>query len=75
MLLTIGTLVFLNSISEFSQIILIYAPSSRPLSILTLEYLFNGDLERAAVLGVLMTAAVAVVALGARSLGLKLGPR
>jgi len=75
MLLTIGTLVFLNSISEFSQIILIYAPSSRPLSILTLEYLFNGDLERAAVLGVLMTVAVAVVALGARSLGLKLGPR
>jgi len=75
MLLTLGTLGFLNSISEFSQILLLYAPNTRPLSILTLDYLFNGDLEQAAVLGVLMTAAVAVVALGARSLGLKLGPR
>jgi len=75
MLFTIGVLVFIGALSEFSQILLIYAPNSRPLSIMTLEYIFNGDLERAAVLGVFMTAIVSCLALGARWVGLKLGPR
>jgi len=75
MLLTIGVLVFIGALSEFSQIVLIYGPGSRPLSILTLEYISNGDLERAAVLGVFMTGIVSFFALGARWLGLKLSPR
>ncbi|HEY8694530.1 MAG TPA: ABC transporter permease subunit, partial [Chloroflexota bacterium] len=75
MLLTIGALVFVQALSEFSQIVLIYAPGSRPLSILMLQYIVTGQVERGAVLGVFMTVIVACFAFGARFVSRKLGPR
>jgi iron(III) transport system permease protein len=75
MLLTIGALSFAAALSEFNSIVLIYSTATRPLSILTLEYIGNGDLERAAVLGTFMAAIVACLALCVRWLGTRLGPR
>ncbi|HEX6511355.1 MAG TPA: iron ABC transporter permease [Chloroflexota bacterium] len=75
MLFTVGALVFVQALSEFSQIVLIYAPGSQPLSILMLQYIVSGQVERGAVLGVFMTAIVACLALGARFLSRKLGPK
>ena len=72
MLLTIGALVFVTALSDFSQIVLIYGPSTRPLSILMLAYIFNGNLENSAVLGVFMTVIVLTLALLARLLGRRL---
>jgi ABC-type Fe3+ transport system permease subunit len=46
--------------------VLLYSPRSRPLAILLLEYSFSGEVERAAALGLLITAIVSVIMLVGR---------
>ncbi len=66
---TVGVLAFLSSIRDISTPALLYSASTRPLSILMLEYSFNHEFERAAAIGVLVSAFVLLVTLGARRLG------
>jgi iron(III) transport system permease protein len=69
---TVGVLAFLSSIRDISTPALLYTASTRPISILMLEYSFNHEFERAAAIGVLVSAFVLLVTLGARRLGFTL---
>lgn len=70
--ITVGLLSFLSAIRDISTTVLLYSPTSRPLSILMLEYSFAGEMERGACIGVMVTAFVLLVTIGARSLGFRL---
>src|SRR5205823_8990714 len=69
---TVGLITFLSAVYDISTPVLLYNASSRPLSILMLEYSFAGARERGAAIGVLLTAAVLVILLLARRLGYRL---
>jgi iron(III) transport system permease protein len=69
--ITVGLLSFLSAIRDVSTSVLLYSASSRPLSILMLEYSFSGEMERGTAIGVLVTAFVLVVTICARWLGFR----
>jgi ABC-type Fe3+ transport system permease subunit len=52
--------------------VLLYSHQSRPLAILLLEYSFTGELERAAALGLLITAIIGSLMIIGRKFGLHL---
>lgn len=68
----IGLLNFGSALTSISTPVLLYTAQSRPLSILLLEYSFTGELERAAALGLLITAIISLLMLAGRKLGLQL---
>ncbi len=64
--LTVGLLSFVSATRDISVPVLLYSPSSRPLSILMLEYSFTGERERGAAIGVLVTVFVMLLMVGTR---------
>jgi iron(III) transport system permease protein len=72
MIATVGLLNFGSALTSVSTPVLLYSAQSRPLAILLLEYSFSGELERAAALGLLMTALISAMMLVGRKLGLQL---
>src|SRR5262245_9366773 len=72
MVATVGLLNFGGALTSVSTPVLLYSAQSRPLAILLLEYSFSGELERAAALGLLITAMICVMMLLGRKLGLQL---
>jgi iron(III) transport system permease protein len=72
----VGLMNFGSALTSISTPVLLYSHSSRPLSLLLLEYSVTGELERGAALGLLLTALICVIMLVGRKLGLQLsGPR
>jgi iron(III) transport system permease protein len=69
---TIAMLNFGSALTSISTPVLLYSAESRPLSILLLEYNFTGEIERAAALGLLITAIICVMMLIGRRFGLQL---
>ncbi|HEY1268963.1 MAG TPA: hypothetical protein VGH16_17025, partial [Candidatus Binatia bacterium] len=63
---TVGLISFGNALTSISTPVLLYSPQSRPLAILLMEYSFSGEVERAAALGLLITAMVSVMMLVGR---------
>lgn len=74
-ILGIGIIIFLSALRDISTIILIYSNKSKVLSILMLEAATGGNRGKAAVVGLIITAIVLVVALIGRKFGLSLGPK
>jgi iron(III) transport system permease protein len=74
-LIVVGTLKFLFAASATSSIILLATSETRPLSLLTLDFVREGLREAAAVTTVLITALTTGVALLARAFGLNVGVR
>jgi iron(III) transport system permease protein len=70
--ITVGLLTFLTAVHDVPTSVLLYTAKSRPLSILMLEYSFSGTRERGAAVGVMITAFVMLVLLGARFFGYRL---
>ena len=68
----IGLMNFGGALTSISTPVLLYSHQSRPLAILMLEYSVTGELERGAVLGLLITAIICVMMLIGRRLGLQL---
>jgi iron(III) transport system permease protein len=68
----IGLMNFGGALTSISTPVLLYSHQSRPLAILMLEYSVTGELERGAVLGLLITAIICVMMLLGRRLGLQL---
>jgi iron(III) transport system permease protein len=60
---TVGLISFGNALTSISTPVLLYSARSRPLAILLMEYSFSGEVERAAALGLLITAIVSVMML------------
>src|SRR5207248_9354336 len=69
---TVGLITFLSAMYDISTPVLLYNAGSRPLSILMLEYSFSGARERGAAIGVILTGAVLLMLLAARSLRCRL---
>ena len=69
---TVAMLNFGTALISISTPVLLYSSESRPLSILLLEYSFNGEIERAAALGLLITAIICAMMLIGRRLGLQM---
>jgi iron(III) transport system permease protein len=72
MAVTIAMLNFGTALTSISTPVLLYSADSRPLSILLLEYSFTGEIERAAALGLLITAIICAMMLIGRRLGLQM---
>jgi iron(III) transport system permease protein len=68
----VGLMNFGSALTSISTPVLLYSHESRPLAILLLEYSFTGELERAAALGLLITAIIGTMMLVGRKLGLHL---
>ena len=69
---TVAMLNFGTALTSISTPVLLYSAESRPLSILLLEYSFNGEIERAAALGLLITAIICAMMLIGRRFGLQM---
>jgi iron(III) transport system permease protein len=69
---TVGMLNFGSALTSISTPVLLYSAESRPLSILLLEYSFTGEIERAAALGLLITAIICIMMLIGRRFGLQM---
>jgi iron(III) transport system permease protein len=70
--MTVGMLNFGTALTSISTPVLLYSAQSRPLSILLLEYSFTGEIERAAALGLLITAIICAMMLIGRWFGLQM---
>jgi iron(III) transport system permease protein len=57
---TVGLLAFAGALRDISTVVLLYSGTSRPLSILLLEYGMSGNLERSSALAILLVGMVAV---------------
>ncbi|MFM9968497.1 MAG: ABC transporter permease [Burkholderiales bacterium] len=71
MLVSIFVLTFIASLRDISTSILLSSASTRPLSLLMIEFSMAGELEAAAVIGVVISIMAIIVALIARRFGLR----
>jgi iron(III) transport system permease protein len=71
MLVSVGVLTFVVVLRDISTSVLLAGPSTRPLSLLMLEFARGSSMEAATVVGLLLSALAIVVALLARRLGLQ----
>jgi len=73
MLVTVGLVVFISAVRDVSTVLLLAAPGTRTLALLSLDYIVTGRLEEAAVVTSLVIALAVGTALIARSLGSRMG--
>ncbi len=69
--LTTALVVFVSAVRDIPVVLLLSSPSSRPLSLLMLDFMMSAELERATVIGVLVVFIIVIVALLVRFFGLK----
>jgi iron(III) transport system permease protein len=74
MLAAVGILVFASASRTASHVALLASSSTRPLSLMQLDYMIGGTFEAASVVGVIILLFTVGVALLARVLGLQIGP-
>lgn len=73
MIISIFVLIFMSSIRDISSPILLATPSTTPLSVLMLERSVAGEIEKASVIGVILSGLAIVTAFFMRRLGLRFG--
>ena len=73
MMVSIFVLVFMSSIRDISTPILLATPATTPLSVLMLERSVAGEIEKAAVIGVILSFLAIITAMVMRRLGFRLG--
>ncbi|HEV8344215.1 MAG TPA: iron ABC transporter permease [Candidatus Binatia bacterium] len=73
MLVSVFILVFMSSVRDISTPILLAFPSTTPLSVLMLERSVAGEIEKASVIGVILSGLAIVTALIMRRLGFRFG--
>lgn len=71
--MTVAILAFIGAVRDISTVILLATPETRPLSILLLEYTVDGSIEKGAVVGVILAAMAAGMAVLGRRLGMRVG--
>jgi len=72
-LLLVGALSFISEAREVSTVALLATTGTRPISLLQLDFMVEGNYEGGAVVGVIVVLMTTVVALFARVLGLRVG--
>jgi iron(III) transport system permease protein len=73
MMVSIFVLVYMSSIRDISTPILLATPATTPLSVLMLERSVAGEIEKAAVIGVILSVLAIITAVVMRRLGFRLG--
>jgi iron(III) transport system permease protein len=73
MMVSIFVLVFMSSIRDISTPILLATPATTPLAVLMLERSVAGEIEKAAVIGVILSVLAIVTAIVMRRLGFRMG--
>jgi iron(III) transport system permease protein len=73
-LISVAVIAFVAALREVGGLILLTTPGTRTMSVMLLDYLGDQRFEQAAVLGVVLTMIIAVVAFAARRYGLNIGP-
>ena len=72
-LVTIGLVIFISAVRDVSTVLLLAAPGTRTLALLSLDYIVTGRLEEAAVITSLVIVLAIGTALIARSFGSRMG--
>ena len=72
MLVSVFVLVFMSTVRDIGTMVLLSTPQNRTLSLLLFEYASSGDMESAAVIGVLIAAVSMVIVSVALRFGLKI---
>jgi ABC-type Fe3+ transport system permease subunit len=70
-MLATALVVFVSAVRDIPVVVLLSSPSSRPLSLLMLDYMMAAETEKATVIGVFVVFIIVVVALAVRFFGLK----
>jgi iron(III) transport system permease protein len=70
---TVALFVFVGCVKDISTMILLATPTTRPLSLLVLDYATNGSIENGAVVGVISAAMAIGVAIVGRKLSARAG--
>ena len=73
MMVSVFVLVFMSSIRDVSTPILLATPATTPLSVLMLERSVAGEIEKAAVIGVILSGLAIVTATVMRRIGFRMG--
>jgi iron(III) transport system permease protein len=74
-LVAVGTLAFVGATRAVSQIAILTTATNRPLAMLQLDHMVDGQFEEASVVGAIIVFMTLGIALAARRLGLNLGIR
>jgi iron(III) transport system permease protein len=72
MLISVFVLVFMATVRDIGTLVLLSTPQNRTLSLLLFEYASSGEMESAAVIGVLIAAMSMVIVSLALRFGLKI---
>ena len=70
-ILATALVVFVSAVRDIPVVVLLSSPSSRPLSLLMLDYIMGAETEKATVIGVFIVLIIIVIALIVRFFGLK----
>ena len=70
-LVSIFAIVFMGAVRDIDTIILVGTASTRPLSILMMEYSMAGEMQAASILGVILSLFAVAIALISRKIGLR----
>jgi iron(III) transport system permease protein len=70
-LVSIFAIVFMAAVRDIDTIILVGTASTRPLSLLMMEYSMAGEMQAASILGVILSLFAVVIALVSRRIGLR----
>jgi iron(III) transport system permease protein len=70
-ILATALVVFVSAVRDIPVVVLLSSPSSRPLSLLMLDYMMAAETEKATVIGVFVVSIIVVVALIVRFFGLR----
>jgi iron(III) transport system permease protein len=71
--MVVGLIGFITAVREIPTVMFLSSFSSRPISLLMLDYLVGGRKERASVIGVFLVVLIIVAALIGRRLGMTMG--
>jgi iron(III) transport system permease protein len=72
---TVALFIFVGCVKDISTMILLATPTTRPLSLLVLDYSTNGSIENGAVVGVISAAMALAVAILGRRISVRAGIR
>ncbi len=74
-LTAVGLITFISAVREIPAVIFLATSGSQTLAVLMLDYIVDGEMEKAAVIGVFISLIITVAALIGHRIGLKIGMR
>jgi len=73
-LMAVGLIVFIAAVRDVSSVVFLATHQTQTLSLLMLDYIPEGNMEQAAVIGVFIVFLILILVFISRFLGMRLGP-